>query len=110
MLVEDAWRVYYSDIPLDAFAAPKALLVAFLDRFGITMRLGGKEGRLFLEQVVASIDANRLFEPRDPIQRGEEIIVNLMFKANLDGSADVAMAYAYRLTDYLAALRRHGDH
>jgi hypothetical protein len=105
-VVQSAWRVYPDDVDLTRARSPLDVLKAFVETFGMTVRVGGRSEK-FVESVTVVGTRNALMEIT-PAPRGPYFSSVSQVKTTAPGVFNVGIAYCIDLVKYAAALRPYG--
>jgi hypothetical protein len=105
-VAQSAWRVFPADVDLSKVEDPKGVLRAFVDVFGLNVRVGGTESK-FIDVVQY---------PTGSIQMGMEQRVGVeafyswssRSHTKLENISEIGIAYGINLQAYRAALQSHG--
>ncbi len=106
--MHDAWRVYHSDVDLGRVRSARDVLVAFLDRYGLDLRLGLEGRRLFTGGEVpmgstANTRAQVVHAPEGAVVRTLEMLRLVPERASIE----VTIAFAINETVLRRDLARH---
>ena len=112
--VVDAWRVYYSDVHFSKQHKPRAVLRAFLERFGYRVRVGHEVDYLFICKNVyhpVERETKELFEVDDSkaAKNGQAYFIIVPHEpGEVMHMFEVLVAFAYDTLRYTESLRKHG--
>ncbi len=106
--VQDAWRVYHSDVPISRVRSAREALFAFLNRYGIELQIGSESRRLFTaSRVPMGPSGNAEARLPDAVSNIDVRLVQILELFPENASIDVSLAYAVNATSVRADLARH---
>ena len=108
--VDSVWRLYHRDIELHRASNPVEALIAFLDKYGLEIRVGAQEGKLITYE---QIHPRPIGGPKVTIVRGLQpvsaVTTRMSFKVTENPlKFEVALIYAVDDEKYENDLKGHG--
>jgi hypothetical protein len=106
LIVQNAWRVYLSDVDLTNAKKPIDVLSAFANEFGFEILVGSQVGKFIVDETISLPDQQMIRAYTLKGVLGKQYLATMSGK-NVPGAHRVVVAYAIDLTRYEESLRRH---
>lgn len=112
LLVNNAWRIYESDVAYINDMTPLGILKSFIDTYGVNFGIGNSAyKKLFLEETVDPVTAEvgRGVFVIDPLDLSEETFYesSSIVSRSITGVWEVSLAYMINVSKYVNDLKKH---
>ncbi len=109
--VQDAWRVYHSDVSLSRVRSAREALHAFLDRYGVELQIGSATRRLFTGCRIAMGPAGNSDAGLPAAAASADVrLVQILELIPESAQIEVSIGYAVNESAVRADLARHTRH
>jgi hypothetical protein len=109
LTINRAFKIYHSDVDLDADLTPLGVLIAFVNKYGVSVRVGNETAKFMLYKSIPRNEPSRgtpFWSIVEPLPDGTETISGLHFMAT-ENTLEVAIGYVINETKYLKDLKVH---
>lgn len=107
--VDDAFRVYPSDVNIGSAKYPVELLKALVEKYGLPLDVGNQKGKFFFLVIIDKVPEEETFIIGAPFPRDKNVPYEAKFTLReTENTIEVAMAYALDEGVYRNDLKKHG--
>lgn len=108
-IVNDAFRVYHSDVHISPGSTPMDALRSFVKVYGRPFSIGTSPSqKFFLDQVFAIEGDKAVTNVDTPVEFGSEVKMTSFVRLSVLGCVEVALAYAIDISHYRTTLQKMG--
>lgn len=107
LTVDGAWLMFLSDMHLFEPQSPVQMLKAFACHYGVPLKVEQEESHFIYQSSFAIESGNGSVEVQTINPAGLTIDARFSFSTSW-GQVQIALAFAIRLVDYIADLKKHG--
>lgn len=108
-IVNDAFRVYHSDVNISPGSTPMDVLRSFVRVYGHPLSIGTSPSQKFFLDEVFAIEGDKAVTNVDaPVEFGSEVKMTSFIRLSVLGYVEVALAYAIDISRYRTTLKKMG--